>query len=144
MSTRALVQAATGTGARRPIELLIQEAAETGSVLVLAPTRSMVEAWAARLLDRAGLTVAVIDSAEVALALLEDPSPRTGQVLLATYARLQHGASRRALMNMTLLYLSPMNLYGVYPTLFAMWWLLRGVRWPFPRGQSTHPSRPFR
>lgn len=99
---RALVQAPTGTGVRRSVQIVIEEAARSGTVLVLAPTRGLVEQWASRLSDREGFTVEVVDSADTALRLAEDPTSRTGRVLLATYVRLAQGPSRRALVGMTL------------------------------------------
>ncbi|MGI6872415.1 hypothetical protein [Amycolatopsis sp. 3B14] len=79
------------------MELYVREVAAESLVLVLSPTRILVQQWVDRLRADDAVPVTNLTSAQVALHLLEEPAaPRTG-VLVATYARTQHGPSSRAL-----------------------------------------------
>lgn len=95
----AVVAAPPGTGIRRVVEAYLGDVSFGGVALVLCPSMALVEQWADRLRAR-DIAVTVLDSATVALRLLEGDPERRGRVLVATYTRATHGPTSLALSEM--------------------------------------------
>lgn len=91
---------APGTGIRKAIEAYLGELSSGSSALVLCPYVAMVEQWADRLRAK-DIAVTVLDSATVALRLLEGEPERRRRVLVATYARATHGPTSLVLSDVT-------------------------------------------
>ncbi|SCG72485.1 DEAD/DEAH box helicase [Micromonospora inositola] len=96
----AVVTAHPGTGIRKAIEAYLGELPSGSVALVLCPYAATVEQWADRLRAK-DIAVTVLDSATVALRLLEGEPERGGRVLVATYARATHGPTSLVLSEVT-------------------------------------------